>query len=67
MFDSFKAGVQIWLVEWGVGHSPWGVTDMNEAGGVPYTSHAGFGPSRNGLDKTVQTKQRLVGSDLLST
>lgn len=68
MIDSFKAGVQIWLVEWHVGRSPWGAADMNEAGRVPYTTRTGFGPSGNGLDALCQAnEQRLVGSDLLST
>lgn len=67
--DSFKAGVQIWLVEWRrAGRSPWGATGMNEAGGVPYTTRTGFGPRGNGLDGLCQAnEQRLVGSDLLST
>ena len=65
MCDSFRAGVQIWWAEWGAGRSPWGVTCMDEAGGVSYATCAGFGPSGKGLDGLCQpNKRRWVGSDL---
>lgn len=64
MFGSLRANIQVWLVEWGIGCGPWGVTGVNEARGILYTICAVWSQWKwSGL--TVPTEQKLVDSDLL--
>lgn len=54
MFGSFRAGIQVWLVERGTGCSPGEWLELKEARRILYTIRAEFGPSGNGLDGLYQ-------------